>query len=109
MPKYQRKPPVFDALQFTGGQANAKAIVEGVNATSKGRFQARYLPAASEFGIQNGAVAEFKKTEQIKIIGIANTSADQYANVGDWVLVDRDGLVSVLTDAAFTEQFVAVT
>jgi len=106
MAKYQMKPPVFDALQFTGGVANAKTIVEGVTALTQ-RFIARYQPAYSEYGSVGGAVQEFKTPERIKIESVDGTIT-WYANPTDWVSVSRDGNVEILTNAAFTAQYQAV-
>lgn len=104
MAKFQKKPPVFDALQFTGGQANAKTIIEGISALGAGNYVVRFIPAASEFGLEAGAVKEFKATERLRITDQTTMEA-QTVNVGDWVMVNREKTVEVLTNASFTEQF----
>lgn len=102
MAKFQRKPPVFDALQFTGGTANAKSIVEGV-ATLAPNYIVRYQPVSSEYGLMSGTVQEFKSTERLKIESPDGTV--WYANLTDWVMVSREKDVAVLTNADFTAQF----
>jgi hypothetical protein len=103
MAKFQRKPPVIDALQFTGGTANAKTIVEGV-ATLAPTYTLRYIPAGSEYGLQGGVVAEFKNTERLRVENMAD-GVLKFASVGDWVIATRNGEVEVLTNADFTAQY----
>lgn len=103
MPKYQRKPLVFDALQFKGGTANARTIVESA-ATLAPNFIVRYQTATSEWGMANGAITEFKIPERLRIESMLDQTVT-YAPVGSWVMVSKEGLVDVLTDAEFTNLY----
>lgn len=103
MPKYKKKPPVFDALQFTGGSASATAIVQGISAVAPG-YNVRFQPASSEFGMQEGVVTEFKTAQRLKI-ELMDGGTIQYAPVGSWVTASREGTVVVFTDADFVAQY----
>lgn len=103
MAKVQQKPPVFDALQFTGGQASAKTIVEGA-ATLAPNYVIRYQPARQEFGLKDGVVSQFPIPERLRIESML-TQTEEYALVGSWVMVSREGILDVLTDAEFTSQY----
>lgn len=105
MAKFQKKPPVFDALQFTGGQANAKTIIDGV-AVLAPTLSVRYLPASSEFSVEAGAIKETKFSERLRIFDTIGT--EFVCSVGDWVLIDREGVLDVLTNADFGAQYQAI-
>lgn len=106
MAKFQKKPSIYDALQFTGGVANAKTIVQGVSSLAPD-VSVRYVPAASEYGLLDGAVNEFKNPERLRIESTSDNTT-WYANLTDWVMVSRDGHVSVLTNEDFAAQYQTV-
>lgn len=102
MAKFQKKPPIYDALQFND-QATAKTIIENM-ATLAPDYSVRFLPASSEFGLQGGVVTEFKAGQRLRIESTVHNTT-WFANTSDWVMVSRDGLVTILTNASFTEQY----
>lgn len=101
MATYQQRPPTIEALQFTGGAANAQTIIEGISALTP-RYTVRFIPESSEYEMQNGAVVEIKFTQRLRIESV---DGEVEVNVGDWVFVTQDGFVKSLSNENFIARY----
>ena len=102
MATYEKKTPRFEAFQFDGSEGSAIAIIQSVNALAPS-FTVRYLPAMSEFVIENGQVAEKSLPQRLKLFSSLGNEDEVVVN--DWVVVDRDGNLEHHTDEIFHQLY----